>query len=110
MYAFVDVTDYQKVVVTDSTLGIEVAANNYLNGVNLGNSGTGRNTREIVVKTISSAIIDGNTYYYITDLENLKYKVSIKINSSLLPFVKVGDTLNIGYNKESEVTDIVSIK
>ena len=34
MYGFVDVENYQKVVVTDSTLGIDVAANNYLNGTN----------------------------------------------------------------------------
>ena len=33
MYGFIDVTDYQKVVVTDSSKGIEVAANNYLNNV-----------------------------------------------------------------------------
>ena len=110
MYAFVDVTDYQKVVVTDSTLGIEAAANNYLNGANISGSGTGRKSREIVVKTISSAIIDGNTYYYITDLENLKYKVSIKTNNNLLPFLKSGDQVTITYNKESDVTDIVSIK
>ena len=110
MYAFVDVTDYQKVVVTDSTLGIEVAANNYLNSANLGNNGTGRSSKEITINTISTAIIDGNTYYYITDIDNQKYKVSIKINNGLLPFLKPGDSVTISYNKESEVTDIVSIK
>ena len=109
MYAFVDVTDYQKVVVTDSTLGIDVAANNYLNNANLG-SGVANNTKEITVKTISSAIIDGNTYYYIIDNDNQKYKVSIKINSSLLPFINVGDKIEVSYNKISDVIDIVKIK
>ena len=33
MYGFVDVADYQKVVVTDSSKGIEVAAQNYLSSV-----------------------------------------------------------------------------
>ena len=109
MYAFVDVTDYQKVVVTDSTLGIDVAANNYLNSVNL-SSGIVGNTKEITVKSINSAMIDGNTYYYIIDNDNQKYKVSIKINSSRLPFINVGDKLEVSYNKISDVIDIVKIK
>ncbi len=110
MYAFVDVTDYQKVVVTDSTLGIEAAANNYLNNANLGGSGKANNNKEITIKIINTAIIDGNTYYYLTDSEDKKYKVAIKINNSLLPFLQVGDKVTISYNKESNVTDIVSIK
>ena len=110
MYAFVDVVDYQKVVVTDSTLGIEVASNNYLNSANLGGNDKAQNNREITIKTISNAAIDGNTYYYLTDMEDKKYMVSIKINSSLLPFLKVGDTVTISYNKEAPVTSIVSIK
>jgi hypothetical protein len=109
MYAFVDVTDYQKVVVTDSTLGIDVAANNYLNNANLG-SEVANNSKEIIVKAISTAIIDGNTYYYIIDNDNQKYKVSIKINSSLLPFINVGDKIEVSYNKVSDVIDIVKIK
>lgn len=109
MYAFVDVTDYQKVVVTDSTLGIDVAANNYLNNANL-SGGVANNTKEIIVKSISSVMIDGNTYYYIEDMDNQKYKVSIKINSNKLPFIDVGDTIEISYNKITEVTDIVSLK
>ena len=109
MYAFVDVVDYQKVVVTDSTLGIEAAANNYLNNVNISGNGSGGNTREITVKSITNASIDGNTYYYIVDTDNNKYKVSIKI-SNKLPFVTSGDKLEISYNKETEVTDIVKIK
>ena len=109
MYAFVDVTDYQKVVVTDSTLGIDVAANDYLNNANL-SSGVANNSKEITIKAISSAIIDGNTYYYIIDNDNQKYKVSIKINSSLLPFITVGDKVEVSYNKISDVIDIVKIK
>ena len=43
MYAFVDVADYQKVVVTDSSLGIENAANNYLTNV-----GTTNDNKKVV--------------------------------------------------------------
>ena len=44
-----------------------------------------------------------NTYYYIIDNDNQKYKVSIKINSSLLPFINVGDKIEVSYNKISDV-------
>ena len=35
---------------------------------------------EITIKSIESVIIDGNTYYYIVDNNNQKYRVSIKVN------------------------------
>lgn len=109
MYAFVDVVDYQKVVVTDSTLGINEAANNYLNSANLNNNTKTNNTKEITIMSITSATIDGNTYYYIMDTTEKKYRVSIKI-SNKLPFIKTGDTINIAYNREQDITDITSIK
>ena len=110
MYAFVDVVDYQKVVVTDSTLGINVAANNYLNSINLNNGGNANNTKKITIKLITNVVIDGNTYYYITDSDNQKYKVSIKVNSTLLPFLTSGNEIEISYNRIQEVIDIVAIK
>ena len=110
MYAFVDVTDYQKVVVTDSTLGIDVAANNYISNANLSGNTTFNNTKEITIKSISSVVIDGNTYYYLEDMDNNKYKVAIKVNSSLLPFLNSGDKVEISYNREQALTDIVAIK
>lgn len=106
MYAFVDVSDYQKVVVTDASSGIINAAYNYLN--NNGIITKGEDTI-ITVKEISNVIIDGNTYYYIVDELNNKYRVSIKINSNKLPFVKIGDRLNITYSNK-EVREISSIK
>ncbi len=109
MYAFVDVTDYQKVVVTDSTLGIDVAANNYLNNANLSNDGRVAKEKTITVEKITSVVIDGNTYYYILDSEENRYRASIKI-SNKLPFISVGDRIEISYNRETTVTDIVGIK
>ena len=35
MYAFVDVEDYQKVEITDASLGIEKASENYLNKIKI---------------------------------------------------------------------------
>lgn len=106
MYAFVDVEDYQKVVVTDAASGIQNAAYNYLNNNGIVKKGT---DNEIVVSQIYNVIIDGNTYYYIVDTDNNKYRVSIKINSNILPFVKVGDHLNVTYS-EKEVREITSLK
>ncbi len=106
MYAFVDVADYQKVVVSDAALGITNAAYNYLN--NNGIIIKGDDT-DIIIKEIYNVSIDGNTYYYIIDNENNKYRASIKINSNKLPFIKVGDRLTISYiNKE--VREITKIK
>lgn len=113
MYAFVDVVDYQKVVVTDSTLGINTAAENYLNSVNL-SSGDSKeikiNEKEIIISTINTAVIDNNTYYYIKDSNNQKYKTSIKTNNNLLPFLKSGDKVTVEFYKEQEVIEIIKIK
>ena len=106
MYAFVDVADYQKVVVSDAASGISNAAYNYLN-----NNGiiTNKSDTEIIVSEIHNVIIDGNTYYYIVDTEGVKYRVNIKVNSSKLPFVKVGDKLIVSYS-EKGIREINNIK
>ena len=109
MYAFIDVNDYQKVVVTDSSKGIEAAANNYLNNVSFSTSDSNLSEKTITIQSITSATIEGNTYYYITDTTNKKYYVSINIDKKRLPFIKAGDTLNIKVYNESDVTEIISI-
>lgn len=106
MYAFVDVSDYQKVVVTDSSLGIETAANNYLANAGIEQKG---HEKEIIVKEIKEVNIDGNTYYYFIDNLNLKYRANIKVNPNKLPFVKTDDILKITYT-EKEVSEILSIE
>ena len=106
MYAFVDVADYQKVVVTDAASGIQNAAYNYLN-----NNGIVTKGKEITItiSSIKEVIIDGNTYYYLTDTKDNKYRASIKVNSNKLPFIKSGDEITISYN-EKVVREIINIK
>ena len=58
---------------------------------------------------IKDVTIDGNTYYYITDENDNKYRVSIKVNSNKLPFIKVGSELKISYN-EKGIREITSIE
>ena len=108
MYAFVDVQNYQKVVVTDANEGIEKAKENYLK-----NMGTDINVTEqttIKIKTISTVIIDGNTYYFIEATDNSKYKVSIKVNEAILPFLKVGQEIVIYHNNGETLKEISKIE
>lgn len=106
MYALVDVADYQKVVVTDSSEGIEKAIKNYL-----GNSviGTNEKTADIIINKINEVTIDGNAYYYLLDFDNNKYKASIKINSNVLPFLEVNSKINITYIDNEEIKEITKI-
>ena len=70
----------------------------------------GTNSREITINDLTSAIIDGNTYYYFKDNDGQKYKVSIKVAKNKLPFIKNNDTIKIKYDKEVEVITITEIE
>ena len=109
MYAFIDVQDYQKVVVTDASLGIKKAAENYLSTNPTKVDENLLKTKTIVVKKITNAVIDGNTYYYITDTDNNKYIASIKV-SNYIPFITANDTLEIMYYNETSITEINKLK
>ena len=109
MYGFVDVEDYQKVVVTDSSKGIIKASEAYLNDIGEDTSGA-KLEKNIVVNNLVSASIDGNTYYYFNDQDNQKYKVSIKVDKNNLPFIKNGDELIVRFNKVSDVINIIEIE
>lgn len=107
MYAFIDVKDYQKVVVTDSSKGIEEAANNYIKNVKLLNNNN-EITKEITIKSIKTSVINGTTYYYIIDNNNQKYKASIELSDNL-PFINNGDKLKISYYQEENIINISKI-
>lgn len=109
MYAFVDVQNYQKVVVTDANEGIIKAKDNYLKNSGIQTTDTSiKDTIEI--KTVTSVIIDGNTYYYIESVDKKKYKVSIKVNEDILPFLRVGDKITIYHNNDESVMEISKIE
>lgn len=112
MYAFVDVEDYQRVVVSDASLGIDVASKKYLGeaSVDIDTNNIEENT--IVIKSITSAVIDSNTYYYFTDMDDNLYMASIKIDKNMLPFMKEKDTIRVSYAKGNvnQVTGIEIVK
>ena len=111
MYAFIDVADYQKVVVSDASLGIEAAAEKYL-GEEINNLNGDVLTKEIIISSITNAVIDGNTYYYIVDAEGSLYSTSIKTNKNILPFLKKDDKINISYvdGTVSQITKLERVK
>lgn len=108
MYGFVDVEDYQKVVVTDASLGIKKAASNYLSSNPKGVSSDILKSKDITVSKITNAVKDGNTYYYIVDSEGTKYVANITV-SDILPFVSNGTKLSIKYASEASITEIIKI-
>ena len=110
MYAFVDVVDYQKVVVTDASYGIETAADNYLNKTGYDSPTEGSFEKDIIVHNVVDVVMDGNTIYYFVDENNQKYKASIKVNKDLLPFLRDGDSVHIHYQKEDQVISVSSIQ
>ena len=107
MYGFIDVEDYQKVVVTNASLGIKKAAQNYLDSYGDEDVTSTMIDKDIIVKTITPVSIDGTTYYYILDSDNNKYKVSIKVYDNL-PFIKENDVLKITYKDKDEEIKIIN--
>ena len=108
MYALIDVSDYQKVIVSDSSLGIEAAVKKYL-GENQSIDTNNLKEETITIKTITNAVINGNTNYYITDTEDKLYYCDISIGKTILPFLKKDDKIKISYS-EGEVSQIVAIE
>ncbi len=109
MYAFVNVKNYQLVTVTDASKGIIKASENYLNTTSENIVSDKLLTKDIAIKKINSAVIDGITYYYIIDNDNKYYRVNIKV-SNKLPFISINDKLTISYSHETEITEIKEIK
>lgn len=109
MYGFVDVQDYQKVVVTDASKGINEAAQNYLNNYAGEISDDILVKKDITIASIKSATKSGNTYYYITGSDSKKYVVSITLGDKLA-FLSNGDKLSIGYyDKDDSIIEIVKL-
>jgi len=111
MYAFVDVVDYQKVVVSDVSLGIREASRAYLSKMGFNDVNLDKLTiKDITIASIKSYSVNGNSVFYIVDTKEKKYSVEIGVNSNKLPFLGVGDTITIGIAKDEDVTKILEIK
>lgn len=115
MYAFVDMEQYQ-IVGTGNT--VDEARQNYVN--NLMDAGVQvdeapeedlqETTISGVVAQVSSAVVDGNTKYYVMlQGDSTVYVLPVEM-SSLLPFVKEGDTLSMVFAGEEEAAQLRSVE
>ena len=113
-YSFVSVSDYQIVGVADTKKGAEEEYRRLLleNGKledgeeNL----SGEQTLTAKVAEISSAVVNGNTCYYIMAEGSDKVFIADISMSDTLPFVKVGDTVEIVYSDINGNITVASIK
>ena len=106
-YAFVDVADYQKVMVTDSSEGIDKALTNYRRMLGNDNVSTSDvKSKKGTITGIESVVVDGHTFYYMTilDDENV-YKIDIKV-SDKVPFYKLEDIVEFNHRDDLYITDI----
>lgn len=110
MYGFIDVQNYQNVVVTDYQDGIEKAAKNYLNSYKEDEETPKEELeKDVTISNLKTVIIDGNTYYYF-ESDKQKYRVSIKVNPELLPYLSNNDKVSIKYREEKDLIEVSDIK
>ena len=100
MYAFVDVQQYQ-IVGTGST--VEESRQDYLKKLKKEDSASQiTETVKIsaTVSRINSAVVEGNTCYYVL-LEGDERVFTVPVTlSDRLPFLAVGDTLTLSYSED----------
>ncbi len=96
MYAFVDVNQYQIVGTGNS---VESARADYISKLKTENvtetPETESNEITGVIEKINSAVVEGNTVYYIKFEENAEIYTALVTKSDLLPFAKKGDAVKI---------------
>lgn len=105
MYAFVDVQQYQ-IVGTGNT--VEESRVDYLNKLKKNDVTLSEEKNELIsgkVALIGSAVVDGNTCYFVT-LEGSDRVFILPVNlSDSLPFLKQGDSITVYYS-EGGVTKV----
>ena len=111
-FAYINVERYQEVAIGST---INEAYNQYLKlvGSNADASmdESSLKTETQIVKAVSSAVKDGNTYYYV-QLENSDqiFTASIQLND-ILAVIKPGDTVSVKYvDTQTQFTDINEIE
>lgn len=110
MYAFVDVNQYQIVGTGNS---VESARTDYIGKLKTENVADIEEAPETeltgVIENINSAVVGGNTVYYIKLEKNDKIYTALVTKSDLLPFATKGQTIKITVT-ENSVNTIEFIK
>ena len=110
-YSFVSVEDYQIVGVADTIAGADAEYRRLLKSI----GGVKEEEKpepvtaevDITVETVSSAVVDGNTVYYIKATDGKIYTVGIGVSSNL-PFIKAGDVIKATVNPENNSISAIS--
>lgn len=107
MYAFVDVEQYQ---IVGTGVNVRKALDDYIDRLSSENADIIAPEETIktgVVSGISSAVVEGNTIYFITiENDDNVYVVPISLSNNLV-FLKAGDTVNLKLNT---INDNVTVK
>lgn len=110
MYAFVDVVNYQKVSVSDASLGIEEAAKAYLKMMGMTDKNNNElSTKTITIEDIKDVVVDGNTYYFILSYDGEKYSVEASINLAITPFMDEQESYTVSYYNDGTINIIEKI-
>lgn len=112
-YSFVSVANYQIVGVADTVADAESEYRRLLKeSGKLNENTTSAKTETVtgVVSAITSAVVDGNTCYYIRlGSSETIYIANVSLDDSL-PFVKVGDPITITLDTNEEKATVVAVK
>lgn len=107
MYSLVDAQSYQKVAVgytINDTLDQYMKITSDFNSFEYSNE-----DKSIIVEEIHPVVTDGNTLYYILANDDKTIYIASIDASEKLPFVKVGDTLNVKGSQRDNIFRITSI-
>ena len=50
------------------------------------------------------------TYYFVIDENGQKYKISVKANEQILPFIGINSKIKINYYNQKELIDVISVQ
>ena len=95
MYALVSVENIQRLIVTDSALGIDHLVKEYSKTAGMSNGET--QSTEFVIARVYTAVLEGNTQYYFEDENGNIYMTDIS-TSVKLPVYDVGDKVYVKYS------------
>jgi len=110
MYAFVDVQDYQKVKVSDSSGGIQQAVEQYLDEYNLHKKEEPEEIHKgtFTIKRIEDYVVDGNSYLYLLTNEGTIYRFAVKLDARAA-FLQINDKLTADYVIDDDFYEIVQL-
>lgn len=112
-YSFVSVANYQIVGVADTVADAENEYRRLLKESGKLNENVSSDKADSVtgkIAAISSAVVEGNTCYYIKlENSNTVYIANVSLNDNL-PFVKIGDELQITVDSLDNKTTVTAVK